>query len=144
MLLTLEELTQQDLSKLSPQELEELFTPEQIQEVLAKLGGEDDYQRLLEEQQDRQLDPIRFYKPNKAQDRFHLAQNARGYTPKLRLFEAGNKVGKSASAMIEGISFSRGFRSWLPEDHPLYKTPITGAGRVPQAPLPRGGCDAIR
>jgi len=105
-----------------------------IEELTA--GHEQDIAR----EQEKRLNPIRFYEPNPVQEPFHHAKTASGSIPKLRLFEAGNKAGKSTAGIIEGISFSLGYRPWLPEDHPQRNTPmpVPNTGRIIAEDFPTG------
>lgn len=42
----------------------------------------------------------------------------------FRCLFGANKVGKSTWGILEDIAYARGFRQWLPEDHPRYRTPF--------------------
>jgi len=130
-------LTEKDISSLSPEELESLLASIGIS---GTLEADDKGQRLLDDDHDRALDPIRYYRANRAQEPFHHSVTPKGSIPKLRVFEAGNKVGKSCAALVEGLSFSRGFRSWLPEDHPQYRIPVRvpNTGRIIAEDFPTG------
>jgi phage terminase large subunit-like protein len=68
--------------------------------------------------------PLYFHEMNRAQRRFVRIKNESGKTPKRRLFEAGNKVGKTEEGIIEDIAHAMGFRPWLKETDPDYKIDV--------------------
>lgn len=65
--------------------------------------------------------PIYFFEMNRAQRQFVRVKNPEGTTPKRRLFEAGNKIGKTEQGICEDIAHAIGFRPWLKETDPDYK-----------------------
>ena len=61
--------------------------------------------------------PLFFLQMNDAQERFIRVKNKDGKTPRRRIFEAGNKVGKTFAGLAEDLAYMMGFRPWLlPED----------------------------
>lgn len=62
-------------------------------------------------------DGLAFYKPHAKQDSFHRA--AALPDCKWRLWEAGNRSGKSTGGVAEDASFLRGFRPFYPEGDPM-------------------------
>ncbi len=130
-------LTEEDIDALGEEAVQALLEQAGFSSVEELLSGHE--QDVLKEQA-RRLNPIKFYEPNRAQEPFHHAKTASGSIPKLRLFEAGNKVGKSTAGMIEGISFSLGYKPWLPEDHPGRNTPVPvpNTGRIIAEDFPTG------
>jgi len=62
---------------------------------------------------------IAYYIPHEGQEDFVRAKN------KTRLFISGNRVGKTEIGIIEDISFCLGYRPYLPNWDPDYKTPFT-------------------
>lgn len=76
--------------------------------------------------------PLFFLEMNGFQERFIRCKNSQGRTPKRRLGEAGNKVGKSHIGLSEDEAHAMGFRPWLPEDDPDYKIdiPIPNIGLI--------------
>jgi len=65
-----------------------------------------------------------FLKMNRAQEPFIRIRNARGRTPRTRLFESGNQVGKTTIGVAEDIAHAMGFRPWLTKDDPDYKIAV--------------------
>lgn len=61
---------------------------------------------------------------NNAQDRFVRVKNEKGLTPKRRIFEAGNKIGKTHIGLMEDLAHLMGFRPWLLPTDPDYKIEI--------------------
>lgn len=59
--------------------------------------------------------PLFFIEMNDAQDRFIRVKNFKGETPKRRIFEAGNKIGKTWAGLAEDLAHMMGFRPWLKE-----------------------------
>ena len=103
---------------------------------MAKTNGslktkEELYQKVIDEY------PLFFLELNDAQDRFVRCKNASSKTPKRRLFEAGNKVGKTFSGIAEDIAHAIGYRPWLNKDDPDYKIDI----KVPNEGLI--GCETM-
>lgn len=70
---------------------------------------------------------LAFLKMNRAQIPFIRIKNKRGRTPRTRLFESGNQVGKTSIGVAEDIAHAMGFRPWLEKDDPDYKINV----RVP-------------
>lgn len=88
-------------------------------------------QKLLDNETQAELDarmerefPIYFLEMNDAQERFIRVKNRFGRTPKRRIFEAGNKVGKTHMGICEDIAHAVGYRCWLPESDPDYRVPV--------------------
>jgi phage terminase large subunit-like protein len=67
---------------------------------------------------------IGFLQMNRAQEPFIRVKNARGRTPRTRLFESGNQVGKTTIGVAEDIAHALGFRPWLLQSDPDFKIPI--------------------
>lgn len=82
--------------------------------------------------------PLFFVKMNSAQDRFVRVKNGRGGTPKRRIFEAGNKVGKTMVGLMEDLAHMMGFRPWLKVSDPDYRISI----RVPNIGMI--GCETYK
>lgn len=76
-----------------------------------------------------------FLRMNRAQEPFVRTKNARGRTPRVRMFESGNQVGKTTIGVAEDIAHAMGFRPWLSRDDPDYKISV----RVPNNGLV--GCE---
>ena len=70
---------------------------------------------------------LAFLRMNRVQEDFVRIKNARGKTPRTKLFEAGNQSGKSTIGVAEDIAHSMGFRPWLEKNDPDYRIPV----RVP-------------
>ena len=68
--------------------------------------------------------PLYFLEMNSRQDAFIRVKNEFGRTPNRRLFEAGNKEGKTFSGISEDLAHAMGFRPWLKKDDPDYKINI--------------------
>ena len=68
---------------------------------------------------------------NRVQEQFIRIKNRDGRTPKRRILESGEKVGKTRISICESISHAFGFRPWLEENDPDYKISI----RVPNQGL---------
>lgn len=81
--------------------------------------------------------PLIFMKFNQPQRDFLYIKNSNGKTPKRRIFEAGNKEGKTFVGIAEDIAHAIGHRPWLKEDHPDYKIDVA----VPNTGLI--GCETI-
>jgi phage terminase large subunit-like protein len=84
-----------------------------------------DEEKPLESQEElnariRKEYPIFFIEMNHAQDRFIRVKNLNGSTPRRRIFEAGNKVGKTMIGLMEDLAHMMGYRPWLPKDDPDY------------------------
>lgn len=65
--------------------------------------------------------PLYFFEMNRGQRKFIRVKNPEGQTPKRRLYEQGNKAGKTEVGIAEDIAHAMGFRCWLREDDPDYK-----------------------
>ena len=81
--------------------------------------------------------PLFFLNMNEAQDRFIRAKNRSRTTPRRRLFESGNKAGKTQIGLAEDIAHSIGARIWLSEDDPDYKIEV----KIPNKGLI--GCETL-
>ncbi|MFA5385419.1 MAG: hypothetical protein WC364_12325 [Eubacteriales bacterium] len=68
--------------------------------------------------------PLFFLRMNSAQERFVRVKNSSGRTPKRRIFEAGNKIGKTLIGLAEDLAHMMGFRPWLVPEDPDYKIDI--------------------
>jgi len=79
--------------------------------------------RYVEEELIREY-PLYFLEMNPAQERFIRVKNRFGRIPRRRIFEAGNKLGKSLIGVAEDIAWSVGYRPWLPPDDPDHKIPV--------------------
>lgn len=84
---------------------------------------------------DRELErqfPLMFFEMLEPQERFIRVKNSKGRTPRRRIFEAGNKCGKTEIGVAEDIAHMMGFRPWLDEDDPDYKIdiPVPNIGLV--------------
>lgn len=78
--------------------------------------------------------PIFFLEMNEPQNMFIRVRNVDGRTPRRRILECGNKVGKTHIGIAEDIAHMMGYRPWLNEDDPDYKIDI----RVPNIGLVAG------
>lgn len=74
---------------------------------------------------------------NRVQEPFVRMKNSFGRTPKRRILECGEKVGKTRINICEGIAHAMGFRPWLSKDDPDYKIAI----KVPNHGLM--GCETM-
>lgn len=83
----------------------------------------------------REYVKLAFLKMNRAQAPFIRTKNNRGRTPRARLFESGNQVGKTSIGVAEDIAHMMGFRPWLDKNDPDYKIAV----RVPNNGLV--GCE---
>jgi len=84
----------------------------------------EDFSKLSKAELDKKLKqefPLFFLKMNDAQERFIRVKNIHGKTPKRRLFETGNKVGKTLMCLAEDIAHAIGYRCWLLPEDPDYK-----------------------
>lgn len=88
---------------------------------------------MTQEEIDKELArqyPLMFFDMLEAQSRFIRVKNGKGKCPRRRLFEAGNKCGKTEIGVAEDIAHSFGYRPWLQEEDPDYlidiKTPNIG------------------
>ena len=81
--------------------------------------------------------PLFFLEENESQRKFIHLKNMKGETPKRRLFEAGNKCGKTEIGIAEDLAHAFGCRIWLPKDHPDYRVNI----RIPNNGLI--GCETM-
>jgi len=74
--------------------------------------------------------PLMFLEMNEPQSWFIRVKNSQGRTPRRRILEAGNKVGKTYSGIAEDLAHMMGYRPWLAKDDPDYridiKVPNTG------------------
>jgi phage terminase large subunit-like protein len=68
-----------------------------------------------------------YLRMNRAQEPFIRIKNKRGRTPRTRIFESGNQVGKTTIGVAEDIAHAMGFRPWLEKTDPDYKIAV----RVP-------------
>lgn len=75
----------------------------------------------------REYVKLAFLKMNRAQEPFIRIKNKRGRTPRTRVFESGNQVGKTTIGVAEDIAHAMGFRPWLDRNDPDYKIAV----RVP-------------
>ena len=92
-------------------------------------GYSPDNPESLQQVEDKVREYVRlfFLEMNRAQEPFIRAKNKRGRTPRARLFESGNQVGKTSIGVAEDLAHAFGFRPWLNQDDPDYKIAI----RVP-------------
>jgi len=74
---------------------------------------------------------------NRIQEPFIRCRNRDGRTPKRRILECGEKVGKTRIGICEDIAHAMGFRPWLDETDPDYKISV----RIPNQGLV--GCMTI-
>lgn len=74
---------------------------------------------------------------NRIQEPFIRSKNPLGRTPKRRILECGEKVGKTRINICEGIAHAMGFRPWLDENDPDFKISV----RVPNHGLM--GCETM-
>ena len=76
--------------------------------------------------------PLFFLEMNDAQNRFIRVKNSKGLTPKRRIFESANKVGKSLIGIAEDLAHMMGFRPWLNKDDPDYliDVPVPNIGMI--------------
>lgn len=68
---------------------------------------------------------------NRIQEPFIRSKNREGRTPKRRILECGEKVGKTRINICEGLAHAMGFRPWLDETDPDYKISV----RIPNQGL---------
>ena len=68
--------------------------------------------------------PLYFLEMNSRQDVFVRVKNEFARTPKRRLFEAGNKQGKTYAGCAEDLAHGMGFRPWLKPEDPDHKIEI--------------------
>lgn len=68
--------------------------------------------------------PLMFLEMNEPQSKFIRVKNSRGVTPRRRILECGNKVGKTWIGIAEDIAHMMGFRPWLKEGDPDYRIDI--------------------
>ena len=68
--------------------------------------------------------PLFFLKMNPVQEIFIRVKNSRGRTPRRRILEAGNKLGKTYMGVGEDIAHMIGYRPWLKEDDPDYRIDV--------------------
>lgn len=80
-------------------------------------------QREMEDEVIRKY-PLFFLKMNPVQELFVRVRNARGKTPRRRILEAGNKLGKTYIGVGEDVAHMMGFRPWLKEDDPDYRIDV--------------------
>ncbi len=78
--------------------------------------------------------PLMFMEMNEPQTRFIRVKNSKGFTPRRRIAEMGNKCGKTHIGIAEDISHMMGFRPWLKESDPDYRINI----KVPNVGLVAG------
>lgn len=78
---------------------------------------------MTQEEIDAQLErefPLMFFEMLEPQSKFIRCKNSKGLTPRRRIFEAGNKCGKTEIGIAEDIAHMMGFRPWLDEKDPDY------------------------
>lgn len=80
---------------------------------------------------------LALFRMNRVQEPFIRAKNQYGRTPKRRIFEAGEKSGKTFLNIGECLAHAMGFRPWLKQDDPDYKISV----RVPNHGLM--GCETM-
>ena len=80
-------------------------------------------QTEIEAQLERDF-PLMFFEMLEPQEKFIRVKISRGRTPRRRLFEAGNKCGKTTIGVVEDIAHAFGYRPWLDEDDPDYLIPM--------------------
>lgn len=68
--------------------------------------------------------PLFFIEMNPVQERFIRVKNHNGVTPRRRILEAGNKLGKTFIGLAEDLAHMMGFRPWLQETDPDFKIDI--------------------
>lgn len=68
--------------------------------------------------------PLFFIEMNDAQNRFTRVKNSKGKTPRRRIFESGNKVGKTYIGLAEDLAHMMGYRCWLLPEDPDYRIDI--------------------
>jgi len=72
----------------------------------------------------REEEAIRYYKPNRAQVKFHYARNRQNGICRNRVLQGSNKVGKTCAGITEDIAHALGYRPWLEPDHADYKVAV--------------------
>ncbi len=82
--------------------------------------------------------PLFFMEMNDIQDRFIRIKNRFGRTPRRRILEAGNKLGKTMIGVAEDIAWMVGYRPWLRTDDPDYKIDV----KVPNISMV--GCETYK
>lgn len=115
-------------SKFSPKK-KKSFTAE-VQEAIQQKEAE-----LLKQFEERY--PLSFLRVNQPQKDFLYIKNCFGKTPKRRIMECGNKLGKTWVGIAEDIAHAFGFRPWLKKTDPNYKIDI----KVPNVGLI--GCETM-
>lgn len=81
---------------------------------LAKKGNSDALELLARIRNNK----ASLYCPHAMQDAFHRS------SARIRLFQGGNRSGKSTAGALEFVSFLLGYRPWLDRSDPNYHTPI--------------------
>ena len=81
--------------------------------------------------------PLYFLEMNEAQERFIRAKNKDGQTPRRRLWESGNKAGKTHGGIAEDLAHAFGKRYWLEDTDPDYLVEI----RIPNRGIV--GCETM-
>lgn len=98
-------------------------------ELAAKVRQLQQYQEEMERR--RLANALKYYRPHGKQAAFHAALN------RLRLFQGGNRSGKSHAGIAEVVAHFLGYRPWLPKDHPNYWVTLPdgqgGRKRMPRA-----------
>ena len=108
-----------DASRRKDQELlETMVMPDDFGKMSAGITKAELDARIREEY------PFYFLEMNSRQDVFVRVKNRFGRTPKRRLFEAGNKEGKTYAGLAEDLAHGMGFRGWLQKGDPDYRIDI--------------------
>ena len=68
--------------------------------------------------------PLMFLQMNDTQTKFFRVKNSKGMMPRRRVYESGNKNGKTFAGIAEDISHMIGFRPWLRPNDPDYKIDV--------------------
>ena len=90
----------------------------------SSLDGMDDESRAMLLATMSQTMPLYFIEHNRSQDKFIRVKNRFGRTPKRRIWESGNKNGKTFLGIAEDIARACGFRCWLQKGDPDYLVDI--------------------
>lgn len=109
--------------------------PSPAPDLLEGYDPKDPSSLAVVEEKVRKYVKLAFLKMNRAQIPFIRVKNRRGRTPRTRLFESGNQVGKTSIGVAEDIAHAMGFRPWLSKDDPDYKINV----RIPNNGLV--GCE---
>jgi phage terminase large subunit-like protein len=76
------------------------------------------------EEQIKAANRLAFIRMIPTQESFIRIKNAKGRTPKTRLFEGANQSGKSQIGVAEDLAHAMGFRPWLMKNDPDYRINI--------------------